>query len=82
MTRLVATSMAFLVTIALVCSFTQPGGDSGGSRRMAVVGTRPELILYCGAGIRPAAEALIGAFESERSCKVVPSYAGSGQLLG
>lgn len=42
----------------------------------------PELLLYCGAGIRPAAEALIQAFSSNRNVKVAVQYGGSGQLLG
>ena len=41
-----------------------------------------ELTLYCGAGIRPAAEALIEAFEAEHDVAVNPTYAGSGRLLG
>jgi molybdate transport system substrate-binding protein len=46
------------------------------------VAKTPELMLYCGAGIRPAAEALIQAFESNRNVKVVAAYGGSGQVLG
>ena len=42
----------------------------------------PELILYCGAGIRPAAEKLIHAFEAEQNVKIAATYAGSGRLLG
>lgn len=42
----------------------------------------PELILYCGAGIRPAAEALITAFEAAHNIRIVATYAGSGRLLG
>ena len=41
-----------------------------------------ELLFYCGAGIRPAAEALIDEFESRCSVKVSATYAGSGRLLG
>ena len=40
-----------------------------------------ELMLYCGAGIRPAADALISAFEKKNPVKINTSYAGSGQLL-
>jgi molybdate transport system substrate-binding protein len=43
---------------------------------------RPELVLYCGAGIRPAAEALIRACEAGHPATVSAVYAGSGQLLG
>ena len=41
-----------------------------------------ELLLYCGAGIRPAAKALIDEFERRSSVKVSATYAGSGRLLG
>jgi len=40
------------------------------------------LTLYCGAGIRPAAEALIRAFEQGRPVTINATYAGSGRLLG
>jgi len=41
-----------------------------------------QLMLYCGAGIRPAADALIEAFRAETGISVTATYAGSGQLLG
>jgi len=41
-----------------------------------------ELMIYCGAGIRPAASAVMEAFEAEYSIKVHATYAGSGRLLG
>ncbi|UCF15851.1 MAG: molybdate ABC transporter substrate-binding protein [Phycisphaerales bacterium] len=45
-------------------------------------GERPkELLLYCGAGIRPPVEEVIGAFEREHGVKVVVDYAGSEVLL-
>ena len=40
-----------------------------------------ELLLHCGAGIRPAAEALIAAFTAETGIKVNGNYAGSDRLL-
>ncbi|MFC1498029.1 molybdate ABC transporter substrate-binding protein [Verrucomicrobiota bacterium] len=43
---------------------------------------KTELLLYCGAGIRPAADALIEAFEQENDVKINATYAGSGRLLG
>ena len=45
-------------------------------------GALPELLLYCGAGIRPAATALMEAFEREHAVRVSATYAGSGRLLG
>jgi len=41
-----------------------------------------EVVLYCGAGIRPAATALIAAFEKRNPIKVSATYAGSGRLIG
>lgn len=41
------------------------------------------LLLFCGAGIRPAAEALIGAFEAGHPrVRISATYGGSGHLLG
>ena len=59
------------VAILLAGAPSAPGG-----------GKPPELLLYCGAGIRPAAEALMDAFEAQHPCEVVANYAGSGRLLG
>jgi len=43
--------------------------------------TEKELMLYCAAGIRPPADALVDAFFAEYGVKVVPDYAGSEVLL-
>ncbi len=44
---------------------------------------KKELILYCGAGIRPACKELIEGFEAKRDdVTVSATYAGSGRLLG
>ncbi|UCC98008.1 MAG: molybdate ABC transporter substrate-binding protein [Phycisphaerales bacterium] len=40
-----------------------------------------ELLLYCGAGIRPPVEQIAETFEREHSVKVVTDYAGSEVLL-
>ncbi len=41
------------------------------------------LLLFCGAGIRPAAEALIDAFEAGHpGVRISATYGGSGHLLG
>lgn len=50
-----------------------PAGGKNGKR---------ELILYCGAGIRTGAAALIEAFQSGRDVRIIPTYEGSGQSLG
>jgi len=41
-----------------------------------------EVLLHCGAGIRPAADALINAFEGDTGITVVANYSGGGRLLG
>jgi len=43
-------------------------------------GTR-ELLLYCGAGIRPPVEQMAETFEREHGVKIVTDYAGSEVLL-
>jgi molybdate transport system substrate-binding protein len=40
-----------------------------------------ELLLYCGAGIRPPVQKIAEAFESEHGVKVITDYAGSEVLL-
>ena len=40
-----------------------------------------ELLLYCGAGIRPPADELIETFEHEYGINISPDYAGSEILL-
>jgi len=44
--------------------------------------SKKSMMLYCGAGIRPAAEPVIAQFEKEHGIPIEPTYAGSGQLLG
>lgn len=43
--------------------------------------TSEELLLYCGAGIRPPADELIETFEREYGIKISPDYAGSEVLM-
>jgi molybdate transport system substrate-binding protein len=43
---------------------------------------KTELLLYCGAGIQPVAEALTEAFWQEYNITINATYAGSGRLLG
>jgi molybdate transport system substrate-binding protein len=43
--------------------------------------TPKELLLYCGAGIRPPADELVEVFEREYGIKVALDYAGSEVLL-
>ena len=60
----------FLVGLALLLlGCGRRGGDGG------------ELLLYCGAGIRPPVAEIIEAFESEHDIRIVTDYAGSETLL-
>jgi len=74
-------SLQILALAALLVGFSScgrapaPGGGSSES-------DGAELVLYCGAGIRPAATSLIAAFEERHSIKVSATYAGSGRLIG
>ena len=45
-------------------------------------GTGAELLLFCGAGLQPLADALIEEFSARAGVRVAVTYAGSGQLLG
>jgi len=40
-----------------------------------------ELLLYCGAGIRPPVQQIAEAFEREHGVKIITDYAGSEMLL-
>lgn len=52
-----------------------------GCSRQGADTEHPSLILFCGAGIREAADALIDAFVADTGIRVSATYAGSGQLL-
>lgn len=45
-------------------------------------GGKTELVLYCGAGIRTGASAVIDAFMAKSNVRIIPTYEGSGQSLG
>ena len=55
------------------CGKKQPTGES---RSQPV-----ELLLYCGAGLRPVADELIRVFDSAHRTRIVADYAGSEVLL-
>ena len=42
---------------------------------------RQEILIHCGAGIRPVAEEIIKRFESEKGIRVLCNYAGGGKLV-
>lgn len=71
----VATLAAALAIAALLvgCGKEQPTGES---RSQPV-----ELLLYCGAGLRPVADELIRVFDSAHHTRIVADYAGSEVLL-
>ncbi len=41
----------------------------------------PELLLYCGAGLRQPVDELLQSFQKETGIKVNVEFAGSGQAL-
>ena len=57
-------------------------GEPGIAEGMEKKGQPVSLVLYCGAGIRPAADAVIQAFEASHDVKIRPTYEGSEVLLG
>ena len=69
-----------LVFVAIIAVQGCSGGEY--SDKAVEPGLSKQLILYCGAGIMPAAKALIEVFEKENNIKINATYAGSGRLLG
>jgi len=68
-----ATALA-IMAIAVGCGAKkQPTGESG---------SQPvEMLLYCGAGLRPVADELVRMFTSTHNVKIATDYAGSEVLL-
>ena len=67
-----------LATIAVTCLLlfgckAEKPEESGSAAK--------ELLLYCGAGIRPPVQEIAEAFEREHGVKVITDYAGSEMLL-
>ena len=83
----IAVAIGMLVFGILICCVLgvlfvlRRGGDEDPAARGARL-EATELTLYCGAGIRPAAEALIAAFQAKHGVSIRATYAGSGRLLG
>ena len=67
-----------IVLLAAVLLFGCERGDQPVGQAGSTAG---EMLLYCGAGLRPVAEALIEAFEAGHDVKIVADYAGSEVLL-
>ena len=72
MTRIVLAAAVISVVLFFGCESNNSG--QGQSKEQ-------ELLLYCGAGIRPLADELIETFGIKYGIKVVPDYAGSEVLL-
>ncbi len=53
----------------------------GCKRREAQSGNTTELLIYCGAGLRPVADELIAVFERDHGVRIIADYAGSEVLL-
>jgi len=69
-----------VLVVGLLVYYTQ--GRSAGNRTSEQIPSSVSLMLYCGAGIRPAADVLIQEFEARYNVRINPTYAGSGRLLG
>ncbi len=75
MKKLVKVLILFMFPVVII-SCGKPAEKEG-------VSEQKTIILYCGAGIRPATEKLIKAFHKQNpDVKVSATYAGSGRLLG
>ncbi|HPO12034.1 MAG TPA: molybdate ABC transporter substrate-binding protein [Candidatus Hydrogenedentes bacterium] len=61
------------------CGNGSPAKDQRGGQ--SETGKASVVTLFCGAGIRPAAESIISAFKSQSNVDVRPTYAGSEVLL-
>ncbi|MHC4511826.1 MAG: molybdate ABC transporter substrate-binding protein [Planctomycetota bacterium] len=70
MKKLVFLASTVGATLLLGCNSKTPEEPGAG-----------ELLLYCGAGIRPPVQQIAEAFEREHGVKVVTDYAGSEVLL-
>ncbi len=72
---------AMLLGALAACNNNPQGNTPSDSGAQKGTGNPPAVTLFCGAGIRPAAEALITAFTSQSNIEVHPTYAGSEVIL-
>ena len=76
---------AGLLVAALLIAFgaagCQPGESTSQSPSSSNGGDGARLLLYCGAGIRPAADEIVKAFEAKHGTTVECTYDGSERLL-
>jgi molybdate transport system substrate-binding protein len=67
------------IVLAVIAAATICGCDSKKPQQAA--SESKELLLYCGAGLRPVADELVAVFERQHGVKIVTDYAGSEVLL-
>jgi len=72
-----------VLSIALLAAGCQPAERPSGAAApsSSSADPSPQLLLYCGAGIRPAADELVKAFEAKHGVTVQCDYDGSERLL-
>jgi molybdate transport system substrate-binding protein len=73
--------LAATLLIGLLVSGCQPSTESTAGSALPAVKDAPRLLLYCGAGIRPAADEIVKAFEQAHGVTVECDYDGSERLL-
>jgi len=80
--------LAWLLAFGVIGAGCRPGQESPTARRAggeapaaSQPAETPRLLLYCGAGIRPAADEIVKAFEKERGVTVECDYDGGERLL-
>ena len=72
MKKLTFATVVFTAILLFGCKGEKPGESDSAPK---------ELLLYCGAGIRPPVQQIAKAFEREHGVKIVTDYAGSEVLI-
>ena len=72
MKKLILSTTVVMVVLLFGCRAEKPEESDSKAK---------ELLLYCGAGIRPPVEQMVEAFRREHGVKIVTDYAGSEVLL-
>lgn len=75
--------LAGVLALCLIAGGCQPAGETAGESPPSSSPSQESsrLLLYCGAGIRPAADEIVKAFEQETGVTVECDYDGSERLL-
>lgn len=68
-----------IITAAVIAAVVLTGCDGKNSEKTG--SDTKELLLYCGAGIRPPADELAETFGHEHGVKIITDYAGSEVLI-